>query len=122
MFDATQHRVRILQDSDDDGAVSMSETVFYRPLIDGARFVTPDSTIDGALPYYLTGPGVVETGNPLQRTIRIAPNGALSGDVVLYIGTDASRPNDMRALTIVGATARTAFWSRGSGVWRQRDY
>jgi hypothetical protein len=57
-----------------------------------------------------------------KRAIRIAPNGSLTGDVVVYLGTISARPADMRALTIVGATARTAFWSRSSGSWRQRDY
>jgi len=121
MFDATSHRVRILQDTDNDGTVSMSETVTYRAL-DNARFLTPATTIDGALPIYLTGPGVIETGNPLQRAIRFSPNGALTGDVVLYIGSSSDRPDDMRGLTIVGATGRTGFWSHGGGVWAQRNY
>jgi prepilin-type N-terminal cleavage/methylation domain-containing protein len=121
MFDATQHRVRILQDTDNDGTVGVSETVVYRAL-DNARFLTPATTLDGALAIYLTGPGVIETGNPLQRAIRFAPNGSLSGDVVLYIGSTSDRPDDMRALTIVGATGRTGFWSHGGGAWAQRNY
>ncbi len=121
MFDANLHRVRILQDADDNGAVGGSEVVSYRALFDGARFLTPDSTLDGALPYFLTGPGKIEI-DPTHRAIRIAPNGTLSGDVVVYIGTSTARKGEMRALTIVGATARTAFWSRASGTWRQRSY
>jgi prepilin-type N-terminal cleavage/methylation domain-containing protein len=121
MFDASSHRVRILQDADNDGTVSASETVTYRAL-DNARFLTPATTLDGALPIYLNGPGVIETGNPLQRAVRFAPNGALSGDAVLYIGSTSDRPDDMRALTIVGATGRTAFWSHGGGAWAQRNY
>ena len=121
MFDATQRRVRILQDTDNNGAVGVSETIIYRAL-DNASFRTPTTTVDGALGIYLTGPGVIETGNPLQRAIRFAPNGALSGDVVLYIGSTSDRPNDMRALTIIGATGRTGFWSHGGGAWVRRNY
>lgn len=121
MFDALNDRVRILLDADGDGTVSASETVTYRGL-DGARFLTPSVSIDGAPEFYLTGPGVIETGNPLQRAINIAPNGALSGDVVLYIGTAANRLQDLRALAVTGATARTAFWSHMTGNWRRRDY
>lgn len=121
MFDATSHRVRVLQDTDNDGTVSVSETVSYRAL-DNAKFLTPATTVDAALPIYLSGPGVIETGNPLQRAIRFGPNGALSGDVVLYIGSTSDRPNDMRALTITGATGRTGFWSHGGGSWVQRNY
>lgn len=121
MFDASNARVRILLDADNDGTASASETVTYRAL-DAARFLTPDVSIDGAPEFYLTGPGVIETGNPLQRAIRIAPNGALSGDVVLYLGSAANRSRDMRALAVTGATARTAFWSYATGAWRRRDY
>ena len=93
----------------------------YRPLADGAQFQSPPNTIDGAAAAYMTGPGVVETGNPMQLAIRIGPNGALSGDAVVYIGSPRRLDEDFRALTILGATARTAFWSRGGGAWRKRD-
>lgn len=121
MFDAVNDRVRILLDTDNDGTASASESVTYRGL-DGAQFLTPTTSIDGAAEFYATGPGVIETGNPLQRAVRIAPNGALSGDVVIYIGTATGRDTDLRALAITGATARTAFWSNLTGVWRRREY
>jgi prepilin-type N-terminal cleavage/methylation domain-containing protein len=121
MFDAVNDRVRVLLDADNDGTASAGETVTYRGL-DGAQFLTPTVSIDGAAEFYMTGPGAIETGNPLQRAIRIAPNGSLSGDVVVYIGTVAGRTTDLRALAITGATARTAFWSYLTGTWCRRDY
>lgn len=121
MFDAANHRVRTLLDTDGDGEVSAGETVTWRAL-DGARFLAPTQSLDGAPEFYLTGPGAIETGNPLQRAIRIAPNGALGGDAVLYLGSSANRPTDQRAISITGATARTAFWSYATGAWRRRDY
>jgi prepilin-type N-terminal cleavage/methylation domain-containing protein len=121
MFDANAHRVRILQDYNNDGVMDASDSVRYRPLADGAQFLAPPTTIDGAAAAYMTGPGVINTGNPLQLAIRIAPNGSLSGDVVIYVGSPRQLPEDFRAVTIVGATSRTAFWSRGGGAWRKRD-
>ncbi len=121
MFDANAHRLRILQDFNNDGVMDASDSVRYRPLADGARFQAPPETIDGVPATYMTGPGVIETGNPQQRTIRIAPNGSVSGDAVIYIGSPRQRPEDFRAMTIVGATARTGFWSRGGGSWVQRN-
>ena len=123
MFDASSDsamRVRVLLDVDDNGSVD-NEIVSYRPL-DGARFLAPATTIDGAAPAYATGPGLV-TGRPaLMQALRIAPNGTLGGDVVLYIGTQPNRPYDLRALSITGATARTTFWSNANGSWRRRAY
>lgn len=124
MFDASGDsamRVRILIDADDDGQVSMNETVTYRAL-DGARFMAPATTIDGAAPAYATGPGLVASRPALLQALRIAPNGTLGGDVVLYIGTVATRAYDLRALAISGATARTAFWSNANGSWARRPY
>lgn len=123
-FDADAQRVRVLQDFDNDfvsAGMESSDSVRYRALLEGAEFQTPVTTIDGAAAVYMTGPGVIETGNPLQLALRIAPNGSLSGDVVVYTGSAARVAADQRALTIVGATSRTGFWSRAAGGWRQRN-
>lgn len=121
MFDASEHRVRILQDYNNNGEMDSSDSVRYRPLADGARFAVPPSTIDGAGAAYMTGVGVIATVNPLQRTLRISPNGSVSGDAVVYIGSPRERDEDFRAVSIIGATGRTGFWSRGGGAWRKRD-
>lgn len=124
MFDASgagQHRLRVLVDADDDGVVSMNEDVRYRPL-SGANFLTPPATIDGASPGYVTGPGLVSGRPEFRQAIRIAPNGTLGGDVVVYIGTSTARPEDLRAIAISGATARSRFWSNANGSWAQRNY
>ncbi|MBL8997872.1 MAG: prepilin-type N-terminal cleavage/methylation domain-containing protein [Gemmatimonadales bacterium] len=121
MFDANEHRVRILQDFNNNGLMDASDSARYRPLADGAQFQVPPTTIDGAAPAYMTGPGVIATGNPLQKAIRIAANGSLSGDVVVYIGSPRNLPEDFRAMSIVGATSRTGFWTNGGGAWLKRN-
>ena len=121
MFDATEHRVRILQDFDGNGQMDASDSVRYRPLFEGAAFQSPPTTIDGAAAAYMTGPGVIQPGNALQLAIRIAPNGSVSGDAVIYVGAADLAPNNLRAMTIIGATGRTGFWSRAAGRWLQRN-
>lgn len=120
-LDAANERVRILLDADNDGEVSTGETVSYRALT-GAQFLTPESTIDGATEFYITGPGRLAGRPALQQAIRFAPNGNLSGDVVIYLGTAPGRTRDLRALAIAGATSRTAFWSYATGAWMRRAY
>lgn len=124
MFDASADsamRVRVLLDADDDGQVSVNETVSYRPL-DAARFLSPPVTIDAAAVGYITGPGLISSRPVLMQAVRMAPNGTLGGDFTVYIGTTSGRPNDFRALSVVGATARTSFWSYQSGSWKRRSY
>src|SRR5688572_24837707 len=44
-FDATQHRVRILQDHNGDGDMTVPpDSVRYHPLADGAQFLSPPTT------------------------------------------------------------------------------
>lgn len=120
MFDANLGRVRIVQDFNTNGIMDPTDSVRYRPLFDGAEFQAPVTTIDGATAAYATGPGII-TLNPLQLSIRIAPNGSLSGDAVVYIGSTLHEAVDQRAMSIVGATTRTAFWSRTTGAWVQKN-
>lgn len=121
MFDANEHRIRIVVDYNANGIMDAGDSVRYRSLADGAQFQIPPATLDGEPASFLTGPGRIDTGNPQQLAIRIEPNGALSGDAVVYIGSVKGKEEYLRAMTIVGATARTGFWSFSSGSWRQRD-
>ncbi|MEK0430218.1 MAG: hypothetical protein RL139_22 [Gemmatimonadota bacterium] len=126
MIDASAHRVRILQDYNTNGIMDAGDTVIYRPLIDGARFAAPGSTLDGVAASFVTGPGMRETGNTLQRAFLITPSGQVSpssgagaGDVVVYLGSPRGLTTDERAVQVIGATTRAIFWSRASGRWRQ---
>ncbi len=120
-FDAVNHRLRILEDANGNEAMDSGERVTYRMLAEQAKFLSPATTVDGEASNYLTGAGKVEPGNPLQLAVRIYPNGSTSGDVYVYFGTQTDRPNDFRALRIIGATARTSFWRYVNGVWIQAD-
>jgi prepilin-type N-terminal cleavage/methylation domain-containing protein len=116
-FDRTDHRVETRF------VVDGTEMVSSRALPEGSRFLIPTVGIDGAASDFVGGAGA--DGSPgvtFSRDVRIAPNGTMTGDVVVYVGTAAARPNDQRAVAIIGATTRTAVWSHGSGAWRRRDY
>jgi len=121
MFDRGAGRVRVLLEGYVPGADSLNADTFRS--LDGAQFLTPESTIDGASVFYATGSGLIASRPALQQAIRFAPNGNVSGgDVVLYIGSAAGRPNDLRAIAITGATGRTAVWSYANGQWVRRSY
>jgi prepilin-type N-terminal cleavage/methylation domain-containing protein len=116
-FNRTDHRVETRF------VVDGTEIITSRALPEGSRFLIPTVGIDGDASDFVGGVGA--DGSPgvtFSRDVRIAPNGTMSGDVVVYVGTAAARPNDQRAVAIIGATTRTAVWSYGSGAWRRRDY
>lgn len=117
-FDRTTHTVetRVM--------IEGTENVRRRRLPSGTRFLIPAAGVDGAASDFVGGLGASEVpGVTFARDVHIAPNGSIrGGDVVVYLGLDPDRPTSYRAVEIIGATTRTAFWSLASGSWRRQSY
>ncbi|MFI5232552.1 MAG: Tfp pilus assembly protein FimT/FimU [Gemmatimonadales bacterium] len=118
-----QGHLTITEDANSNGVADPTEYTYNRSLVEGAQFVTPPSTIDGATPYYATGPGLTYLNQTyLYPTVTFYPNGSTSGDVVIYIGSPSGRLKDMRALQITGATSKVKFYRMTSdGTWHLAD-
>jgi prepilin-type N-terminal cleavage/methylation domain-containing protein len=110
----------ITQDKNRNGTTDVGERIFNRALVEGTTFVIPPVSIDGATPYYATGPGLTYLNlTYLYPTVTFYPNGSTSGDVVIYIGSPAGRLTDMRALKITGSTSKVMFYRMQSdGKWK----
>jgi hypothetical protein len=94
------------------------------------KFAIPPSTIDGAYPYYATGPGLTYLNATGQTTtcmtcptLTFYPNGSSSGDVVVYVGSGKSQQKQaFRAVQIFGSTSKVYMWRMQSdGTWKQSD-
>jgi type II secretory pathway pseudopilin PulG len=118
-----QGRLTITEDANANGIGDPTEYTYNRTLVEGAQFVTPPTTIDGATPYYATGPGLTYLNQTyLYPTVTFYPNGSTSGDVVIYIGSTSARLQDMRALQITGATSKVKFYRMSKdGTWQIAD-
>src|SRR5665213_1297669 len=114
-----QGHLTITEDANSNGHADATEYTYNRALVEGAQFITPPVTIDGATPYYATGPGLTYLNQTyLYPTVTFYPNGSTSGDVVIYIGSTSGRLQDMRALQITGATSHVKFYRMMSdGTW-----
>jgi type II secretory pathway pseudopilin PulG len=110
----------VTQDKNRNGTADVGERTYNRALVEGTKFVIPPVSIDGATPYYATGPGLTYLNlTYLYPTVTFYPNGSTSGDVVIYIGSSAGRLTDMRALKITGATSKVTFYRMQSdGKWK----
>ena len=113
----------ITEDKNSNGVANSGERTYNRSLVERAQFVIPPVTVDGATPYYATGPGLTYLNlTYLYPTVTFYPNGSTSGDVVIYIGSTAGRLRDMRALQITGATSKIKFYRMQSdGTWKLAD-
>lgn len=117
VVDYAQSRMRIAQDSNSNGAVDGAEAWQSQKLSEGANFAIPTTTVDGATPYYATGPGISTTAN--GPTITFYPNGSASGDAYVYIGVPTGRSDALRAIQFEGSTGRSHLWRYLSGAWRR---
>ena len=130
-FMYNQDQFRLVVDLNSDGIWNSStETRQWRTLSEGAKFVRPPRTIDGASRYYATGPGlsyIDATGQSSTcnncPTFTFFPNGSTSGDVVVYLGSKTSpRPEDNRAVQIYGATSKVHIWRmQPNGNWTESN-
>lgn len=115
ILDYAASRMRIVQDTNSNGAADGNERMTSWALSEGASFAIPGVTVDGATAYYATGPGVsTSTTGP---TITFYPNGSASGDAFLYIGVPTGRTDALRAVEFTGATGRSRLWRYINGAW-----
>jgi type II secretory pathway pseudopilin PulG len=124
-FFFTQDQFRVVNDKNGNGLWDGADEVrTWFTLPEKIHFMVPPSTIDGATPDYATGPGlhVVNSGGTSYPTVNLFPNGSTSGDVVIYLGTNATRNSDFRAIQITGATSKVRYWRmQTDGQWKLSD-
>jgi Tfp pilus assembly protein FimT len=119
-FDAAGHRIRIGEDSTEDGHVEAAERDSWESFETPARLVSPSSPVPGsATGLGIAGPGVrMVDGLP---SVIFRRNGAASGDVVVYVGAVRGTRTELRAVTVLHSTGRNDSWRYARGSWTQGD-
>ena len=115
VVDYAGSRMRVAQDTNANGAVDAAEPTQWWKLSEGATFAIPTTTVDGAIAYYATGPGITTTA--AGPTITFRPDGSASGDAYIYVGVPSGRSDAQRAIEMAGATGRTRLYRRKGGIW-----
>jgi prepilin-type N-terminal cleavage/methylation domain-containing protein len=117
VVDYANARMRIVKDTNANGAFDASEFSTTQALDEGAKFAIPTTTVDGATAYYATGPGISTTS--AGPTITFYQNGSASGDAYIYVGVSSGRTDALRAIQFEGATGRSHLWRYLGGAWRR---
>lgn len=117
VMDYAASRMRVVEDTNANGAIDGSEPWQSWKLAEGARFSIPATTVDGSTAYYATGPGVSTLS--AGPTITFYPSGSASGDAFVYVGVATGRTDALRAIEFAGATGRTRLWRYANGAWRR---
>jgi len=125
-------QIRTVVDANANNGYDAGELRTWKTLSEGAKFVTPPTTIDGYSPYYATGPGIIVYNNVAATngttcntspSVVLYPTGSTSGDVVIYVGPIKNvRKQDYRAIQVYGATGKVHVWRMMTdGRWKQSD-
>ncbi len=116
--DATNHRFRIHEDTDNDLTVDAGERVRSEPLQEGVVLGTPAwGGVNGSV----SGP-VVGTN---LRTIEGLPSivfrrdGSSSSDLELYLSARAGAADGWRAVVVLPSTGRADAWRSSEQTWRR---
>jgi prepilin-type N-terminal cleavage/methylation domain-containing protein len=117
VMDYASSRMRVVQDTNSNGAADAAEKWVSWVLPYGAKFSIPAVTVDGATAYYATGPGITSTAN--GPTITFYPNGSASGDAMIYVGVTSGRSDALRAIEFAGSTGRSRLWRYVTGSWKR---
>ena len=120
-IDATNNRVRIVQDDNDNGAIDAGERVSSHTLEDGVRFAAPPAGLFG-------GSNASSVIGSSLKTVTAFPtvifrrDGAASSDLFLYITTTGVHgATNYRAVHVVKATGRADWYRYVSSAWTQGD-
>jgi len=116
-FDLAAHRMRVLEDRNDNGVVDAGERVTWRSFDDSVHFATPPAGFDGTVPPSpVSGSGIVEVDG--MPSVIFRRNGAASTELDVYLASKRARSSDYRGVHLVRATSRTGWFRYVGGAWK----
>lgn len=115
-FDVAGRRMRLLEDADNDGAISAGDRQEWKSLEDGVQFATPSGGLTGPAGDAVVGANLrTVAGMP---TLIFRRDGSASTDLEVYVSAGRTNQNDFRAVSVVEATGRTQWFRYIGGQWK----
>lgn len=117
--DTAGHRLRILEDINNDEVASAGERVRMRPLEESVRFRAPGmGRINGAaLATAFVGTNL-RTLDGLPSVV-FRRDGSASSDVEIYLSSTPNEVNSWRGVIVSPSTGRADAWRRTTDDWRR---
>jgi Tfp pilus assembly protein FimT len=114
-FDTAGARIRIVEDTDGNRALSDGEPVIWRSLTESAHFVVPPIGLSTQIT-----PGVA--GNAISSvdgmpSITFGKEGTVSSNAELYIVVDGKKDRAFRAVTLTQVSPKTQWYRLTGDAW-----
>jgi prepilin-type N-terminal cleavage/methylation domain-containing protein len=117
-FDLATHRMRVLEDRNNNNAMDADEHVSWRAFDDSIHFALPPAGFDGVAPSSpVAGPNLIDIDGLPSVVFR--RDGAASTELDIYLASKRARSNDYRGVHLVRATARTEWFRYIDGKWKE---
>lgn len=119
-IDTLRRRIRIVEDSNANGRFESVDRITWMPLGERTAFVgAPPATLAGTP----AGAGAVR-GTALHTVmglpgVEVMRQGALTGDVVVYVQASTRGRIETRAITVPQSTGRPDIFRYVAGTWRR---
>jgi type II secretion system protein H len=114
-FDTAGRRIRIVYDLNNNHEYDSGETVFWKSLDDGNRFVTPPAGVQMTASASVVGSNIASRDN--YPTVYYHRDGAVSSELELYLSSYRNTTTDMRAIHVRQATGRVQFYRYDGSTW-----
>jgi hypothetical protein len=115
-FDVSMHRIRILEDQDNDGTADAGEPLQWRQLAEHGRFVVPATGVNGSVAAAVIGDNL-KTIDGLPSVI-FHRSGSASSSAEVYLRVNGKRRDWLRGVTLVRSTGRTAWYKYVGTQWK----
>ena len=111
-------RIRVVQDSDNNGAASPGDKISWKGLTDGATFVSPTVGVSGekGIPPIA---GSTLTLIDSMPTVILLKDGSASSSMQLYLQVRGARSNAERSVSLIDTTGHTQWFRMTRSGWKR---
>jgi Tfp pilus assembly protein FimT len=117
-FDVDAHRMRVLEDRNNNNVADDGERVTWRSFDDSVHFAVPPESLDGALASAAVDGDGVATIDGMPSVV-FRRDGAASSALDVYVTSKRAQSNDYRGVHVVRATGRTEWFRYIDATWKK---
>ncbi len=116
-FDMTYNRMRVVQDYNNNDSLNTTDQVMFKPLEEGAKYVTPTwAGVSGAVPTgAVTGPSLKTVSS--MTSVIFRRDGSASSDLEVYVTTRDAVRVEYRGIQLSSSTGKVDLFKWNGSTW-----
>ncbi|MCX5766021.1 MAG: prepilin-type N-terminal cleavage/methylation domain-containing protein [Gemmatimonadetes bacterium] len=116
-FDMTYNRMRVVQDYNNNDTLNTTDQVMFKPLEEGAKYVTPTwAGVSGAVPTAAVSGPALRTVSSMTSVI-FRRDGSASSDLEVYVTTRDAVRVEYRGIQLSSSTGKVDLFKWNGSTW-----